>query len=115
MRWWLSPAWCRWSLLGLVALQPAWFGWLYNPGLPLVLLVLAVALAPLLLVLPGVWRLESRSLVIGGCLLLLYFCFAVMEAWMSQAARLPALVQVILISLYFAGLAVIRRAPARSD
>ena len=110
---WVSPVWCRWSLLGLVLLQPAWFGWFYNPGMPLVLVVLAVALAPLLAVLPGIWQLKPRSLVIGGCLLLLYFCFAVMEAWMHQAARSLALTQIVLISLYFAGLAMIRKSPAR--
>ncbi len=111
---WIDPAWCRWSLLGLVVLQPAWFGGLYNPGMPLVLVVLAVAVAPLLAVLPGVWQLKPRSLVVGGCILLLYFCFAVMEAWMSQSARILALIQVGLISLYFAGLAMIRKSSARS-
>lgn len=109
-----SLTWCRWSMLGVAALQPAWFGWLYNPGMPFVIMVLAVALIPLLVVMPGVWRLKPRSLVIGGCLLLLYFCFAVMEAWMNQAARNLALIQITLISLYFAGLAVIRRSPARN-
>ncbi len=111
---WVHPGWCRWSLIGLIVLQPAWFGGVYNPGLPLVLIALAVALAPLLAVAPGVWRLQPRTLVIGGCVLLLYFCFAVMEAWMNQSARVPAIIQISLISLYFVGLAVIRRAPARN-
>lgn len=111
---WTGPIWCRWSLLGLVVLQPAWFGGLYNPGLPMLLGVLAAALVPLLVVLPGVWQLRPRSLVIGGCLLLFYFCFAVMEAWMNQSARPLALIQIGLISLYFAGLAMIRKSPARN-
>lgn len=79
----------------------------------MVLIVLVVALLPLLAVLPGTWQLKPRSLVIGGCLLLVYFCFAVMEAWMNQSARGLAATQVVLISLYFAGLATIRNAPAR--
>jgi uncharacterized membrane protein len=106
-------SWCRWSLLGLVLLQPIWFAWLAPvQSLPLGF-VLALTLLPLLLVLPGVWRLRQRPLVIAGFILMFHFCLAVMELW-DPAARLPAVVQILLISVYFTGLPAIRR-PASSD
>lgn len=105
----IQLSWCRWSLLGLVLLQPLWFAWLAPPpqGLPLGF-VLALTLLPLLLVLPGVWRLHQRPLVIAGFILMFHFCLAVMEAW-NPAARLPALMQILLISVYFIALPTIRR------
>ncbi|MBB6087676.1 DUF2069 domain-containing protein [Wenzhouxiangella marina] len=111
----ISLSWCRWSLLGLVLLQPLWFAWWSPPSSVPVWLVLGLALLPLLLVLPGSWRLNGRSLVIAGCLLMGYFCIGVMEAWASPAARWPALLQVLLCLLFFTGLATIRRVRASSD
>ncbi len=108
-------AWCRWTLLGLIVLQPLWFFWWapltgVHPGL-----VLALSMTPLLLVFPGSWRLQGRSLVIAGTLLMIYFSIGVMEAWASPPARVPALIQVILCSGFFMGLVTIRRSPASSD
>jgi uncharacterized membrane protein len=112
---WVHLSWCRWSLLGLVVLQPIWFGWLQQPLHLPASLVVAAALIPLLIVLPGVWKLRVRPLVIAGFMLLLYFSFGVMEAWANPGARIPALVQVFLIILYFVALPTVRRSPAGSD
>ncbi|MFU8832715.1 MAG: DUF2069 domain-containing protein [Wenzhouxiangella sp.] len=108
----IELSWCRWSLLGLVILQPLWFGWVQQPEHLPVLLVVAAALAPLLIVLPGVWKLRVRPLVIAGFILLLYFSFGVMEAWANPGARIPALLQVALIIVYFVALPTVRRSPA---
>ena len=101
-------SWCRWSMLGLVLLQPIWFvWWAPQQALPLGF-VLTLTLLPLLLVLPGVWQLRQRPLVIAGFILIFHFCLAVMEAW-NPAARLPALLQILLICVYFIALPTIRR------
>ncbi len=108
-------AWCRIALVGILLIQPLWFGWINPPTVVPPWLVLAITMVPLLLVLPGTWQLRPRSLVIAGCLLLLYFCLAVMEVWANPAARWPAAAQIVLIAVYFIALLSIRRQPARSD
>ena len=107
--------WCRIALVGLLLIQPIWFGWINPPTVVSPWLVLTLTMLPLLLVLPGTWRLRPRSLVIAGCLLLLYFCLAVMEAWANPAARWPAVAQVMLIAVYFIALPSVRQQPAHSD
>ncbi len=109
---WVRLSWCRWSLLGLAILQPIWFGWLQQPLHVPAWLVVAVTLAPLLAVLPGVWKSRVRPLVIAGFILLPYFSFGVMEAWANPDARSLALVQVFLVILYFVALPTVRRSPA---
>lgn len=104
--------WCRWAFAGLVVLQIVWFGWLQPSTTVLPAPVpLLVALVPLLPLLPGVWRLDGKPLVVAGCLLLIYFCFGVMEAWAGTEGGVPALLQVALITLYFLALPTIRRRP----
>ncbi len=107
--------WCRFVMAGLVILQPLWFGWLNRPELMPSWAAVIVTTLPLLLVLPGSWRLQPRGLVIAGCLLLLYFCLAVMEAWANPPARLPALVQIALITIFFTALPAVRKQPVRHD
>lgn len=108
-------SWCRWSMVGLVVLQPLWFGWIAPPqALPLGF-VLALTLLPLVLLLPGVWLLQGRPLVIAGFILMFHFCLAVMEAWSSPPARWPALAQIALITVYFIALPTVRRRRANSD
>lgn len=104
--------WCRWTFVGLVLLQVVWFGWL-QPTTTVFPApwALIVALVPLLPLLPGVWRLKGKPLVIAGCLLLLYFSFAVMEAWAGEVGRMLALIQIALITVYFTALLAIRRRP----
>ncbi len=104
-------AWCRWSLLALIPVQLAWFGWLQPPHILPVGLALALSVVPLLLVLPFAWRLKPRGLVIAGLVLLVYFAIGVTEAWANPAVRALALVQVGLVVIYFTALATIRRQP----
>lgn len=111
----IKLSWCRWSLLGLILLQPLWWLWLAPPQVMPAALALGISLLPLLPVLPGVWRLHQRPLVIAGFILMFHFCLGVMEAWSNPTARAPALMQVILVSLYFIALPTIRRRQASSD
>lgn len=107
----LTPA--RWIWVALIGLQPIWFGWL-DPIGPLGRVGSALLMTvPLLLPARGIWRLRLRPLVIGGILLLGYFCVAVVEAWAAPAARIPALLQIALTSGYFIVLAQLR--PQRAD
>lgn len=102
--------------VALVALQAAWFGWLA----PIDGLGRAggtiVAMLPLLAPLWWIWRLRVNALVIGGLILMGYFCVAVAEAWTTPAVRAPALVEIALIAVYFVALVDVRRGtsgPAR--
>ena len=104
----MSTTACRWSLLGLIVLQPIWFGWLAPPELVPAWLAIAMMGLPLLLLLPFVWRLKKEALVVAGCVLLLHFCLAVSEAWANPAARVPAIIQVLLIGLYFTAMSSLR-------
>jgi uncharacterized membrane protein len=106
---------CRWSVLGLIILQPAWVLALKPALFPGTFLLLGVTLGPLLVLLPGVWRLRARSLVITGCLLLLYFSFAVMEIRVNSTALIPAMSQIGLVVLYFMALPAIRRQRTTTD
>ncbi len=104
---------CRYAMAGLVLLQPLWFGWFNRPELMPPWVAVIITMLPLLMVMPGSWRLQPRELVIAGCLLLPYFCLAVMEAWANPPARLPALVQIALIAVFFTALPAVRKQPAR--
>jgi uncharacterized membrane protein len=104
-------SWCRWSLVGLLLLQLVWFGWLVPPEGPALWVALLLTAGPLALALPFTWRLRPRALVLTGLLLLIYFSIAVMEAWASPTVRVPAIVQTVLVLIYFTGLATIRRRP----
>jgi len=106
---------CRWSMLGLVLLQPLWFVFLSPPEALPMAFVLAITLTPLLLLLPGCWMLKTRSLVIAGIALMAYFSIGVMEAWASAEDVVPGTLQALLCVTFFIGLATIRRAPASSD
>lgn len=102
-------SWCRWSLLALIPVQLAWFGWLHPPQLMPQGLALSLSVLPLLLVLPFAWPLKARGLVVAGLILLIYFSIGVTEAWANPAVRPIALVQVGLVVIYFTALATIRR------
>ncbi|QOC22987.1 DUF2069 domain-containing protein [Wenzhouxiangella sp. AB-CW3] len=107
--------WCRVALVGLIVIQPLWFGWIDPPEVIAPIAAVIITTLPLLLVAPGVWRLNPRSLVIAGVLLLFYFCLAVMEAWVSPASRAPAIAQLLLIGVYFTALPAVRRRRRHSD
>lgn len=101
--------WCRWSLLALLAVQLAWFGWLHPPQHMATLAAVLITAGPLLLLLPFAWTLKPRALVVTGLVLLLYFLVGVTEALANPEVRALALAQVVLVLGYFTGLAVIRR------
>lgn len=101
--------WCRLAVVGLIALQPAWFLWIAPPDLMPALPLTWIAALPLLVLLPALWRLRARALVLAGCLLLIYFSFAVMEAFANPSALGPAIVQIALIAAYFTALPRLRR------
>ncbi|WP_376692749.1 DUF2069 domain-containing protein [Wenzhouxiangella sp. EGI_FJ10409] len=104
----MGPGACRWTLVGLIVLQPLWFGWLAPPELTPPWLAMTMMGLPLLLALPFVWRLGKTALVVTGCILLVHFCLAVSEAWVNPAARLPAVAQVVLIGIYFTAMSSLR-------
>lgn len=110
----IALGWCRIALLGVLIAQPVWFGWLDRPEFLPLWLVLALSMLPLMAVLPGVWQLRKNPLVIAGCLLLVYFCIAVMEAWANPVVRPVALAQIALIGVFFTALPRLRtRSPRR--
>lgn len=100
---------CRWSLIGLIIIQVAWFGWMIPMDTSTRMAALAISTLPLLIALPLIWSLQPRPLVITGLLLLVYFSIGISEAWANPAARLPAVFQVAMVLAYFTGLATIRR------
>lgn len=105
----------RIAWLALIGLQLLWFGWL-APSESLGRLGGALfALVPLLLPLWWVMRLGRDGLVVGGMILLGYFCFAVVEAWVAPAVRWLAVAQIVLIVVYFVALLAIRRPQPGSD
>jgi uncharacterized membrane protein len=86
----------RLGLLALLALQVAWHGLLPPPRSPLGWTALAVAVLPLLAVLPGAWQARPAPLFWANILALLYFCHGVSEAWTTPELRLLALVEAAL-------------------
>jgi len=99
---------CRHALLGLIILQPLWFFWLAPSQVLPPWLATAIMALPLVLALPGVWRARRNALVITGCILLLHFSVAVSETWATPAARLPAIIQIVLVVIYFTALSTLR-------
>ncbi len=107
----IRTSWCRWTLLGVLILQPIWFGLLHPSAHFPMPLVLGVTMLPLLAPMIGVWRLSTRALVIAGIVLMFHFSYAVMEAYANPEVRMVALVQVALVTAYFMGLAMVRWQP----
>ena len=100
----------RWAWLLLIVIQAAWFAGLGpEPALGRLAAGL-IAVVPMLLPAWWIWRLRVNGLVVGGMLLLIYFCVAVAEAWVDPVARPVALLQIVLITVYFIALAGVRRA-----
>ncbi|MGY6588077.1 MAG: DUF2069 domain-containing protein [Wenzhouxiangella sp.] len=108
---WIKLSWCRWSLIGLLLLQPIWYLLINPPNVWPIPITLVLTMTPLMLLLPGVWQLHGRTLVIAGCLLLMYFSYAVMEVYANPDAQIAASLQILLIVIYFTALPTIRRRP----
>jgi uncharacterized membrane protein len=99
----------RLAWLALIMLNLLWFGWLAPAENPGRLGGSLLAVVPLLLPLWSIVRLRRDGLVIGGIILLAYFCFAVVEAWVDPSVRWLALLEIALIAVYFVALLAIRR------
>ena len=95
---------------GLLALQPIWYLWLAPPANGASGLALALTLPPLLLPLLA-WRGGARRMLLWvGIVSLAYFAHGVVAAWASPAARVPALVEVMLCVVLVGILGAIARA-----
>ena len=110
----------RIGLLALVLLQVLWHGFLPVPRSPLGWVALAVAVVPLLLLLPGAWRARPMPLFWANLLCLLYFSHGVSEAWTEPTMRPWAIAEIalaiVIISAYGAfGLQSRRGARARAE
>lgn len=99
----------RIAWLALIGLQLLWFGWLSPSDSMGRLGGVLFAILPLLLPLWWILRLGRDGLVVGGMILLGYFCFAVVEAWVDASARWLAIAQIALITTYFVALLAIRQ------
>jgi uncharacterized membrane protein len=78
--------------IALIALQCAWYAWLFPPRHMPPWLALGLAVAPLLLPLLSIGRLR-RALLWAGMFSLFYFCHGVAESWSSASERVPALLE----------------------
>lgn len=83
-----------------LAWQAIWHGLLPQPYGARNVWLAVIACLPLLIPLRGLLRMNYRSMIWAGLLLLMYFAIGVMEAWSNPPQRLPALVQVILPVFY---------------
>ncbi|RDS82374.1 DUF2069 domain-containing protein [Dyella psychrodurans] len=98
--------------MALIALQCAWYAWLFPPQHLPMWLALAIAVIPLLLPLLAL-RNMHRALLWVGILSLFYFCHGVAESWSSAQERGPALLEVLLTLLLIGTLgAGVKRRPA---
>lgn len=102
-------AWCRWTFIGIIILQVIWFAWLFPPEVLPSSFVTVAMITPLCLFALGVWRLNTRALVLAGFVLLLYFSLAVAETYAHETLHWAAIAQIMLITIYFMALLAIRR------
>lgn len=85
---------CAWA--GVVLLQLAWYLWLAPPAGGSALFALLLTLPPLLLPLLALRNSVRRAVLWVGIIALFYFCHGIVAAWVIPAARLPALLEVLL-------------------
>ena len=96
----------------LIALQVAWYAYLFPPQHMPIWLVLAITVVPLLLPLLAL-RNVVRALLWVGILSLFYFCHGVAESWSSPPERVLAMLEIVLTLLLIGalGAGIKRRAP----
>jgi uncharacterized membrane protein len=88
------------AYFGTLAWQLIWHGLLPSPfGARNAWLAIAACI-PLLIPLAGLVRMQYRSMIWGGLLLMLYLTIGIMELWSNPPQRLPALVQVTMAVFY---------------
>lgn len=98
----------------LIALQCAWYAWLFPPHSMSVWTALAITVVPLLLPLLAL-RDVRRALLWVGILSLFYFCHGVAESWSSSQERWLALLEILLTLLIIGALgAGVKRKPTAS-
>lgn len=108
----------RAGLVAMLALQLAWHGLMPPPRSALGWSAFAIAVLPLLALLPGAWRGRPTPLFWANLLCLAYFCHGVSEAWTTPPMRLWALAEValatLIVSVYGAFGLASRRAARRA-
>jgi uncharacterized membrane protein len=88
------------AYFGTLAWQLIWHGLLPEPlGAGNAWLAI-IACLPLLIPIVGLTRLNYRSMIWAGLLLMLYFTIGIMEIWSNPPQRLPASVQVAFVIFY---------------
>ena len=98
----------------LIALQCAWYAWLFPPQSMSVGTALVITVVPLLLPLLAL-RNVRRALLWVGILSLFYFCHGVAESWSSSQERWLALFEILLTLLIIGALgAGVKRKPTAS-
>lgn len=103
----------RGAYLALIAWQLIWHSLLPAPLGAGLIWVGLLAMAPLLLTLRGVLRVDHRGINWASYLLLPYFLVAVMEAWSNAPQQVPALVQLGLVCCCLACIGLINRRRSR--
>ena len=88
------------AYFGTLAWQVIWHGLLPSPWGTRSAWLSMIACIPLLIPLTGLARMNYRSMIWAGLLLMLYLAIGIMEAWSNPPQRLPALVQVALAVFY---------------
>ena len=88
------------AYFGTLAWQLIWHGLLPPPFGARNAWLVIVACIPLLIPLAGLVRMQYRSMIWGGLLLMLYLTIGIMELWSNPPQRLPALVQVTMAVFY---------------
>jgi uncharacterized membrane protein len=89
--------------VALIALQCAWYAWLFPPEHIPLWIALAITVIPLLLPAMAI-RNVRRALLWVGILSLFYFCHGIAECWSSPQERWLALIEVLLTLLLIGAL-----------
>jgi len=92
------------ALAAQCLLQWLWHALLQPPAVMPVALVLSIALAPMLALIPAARHSGRRVLLVGGIISLLYFSHGVSELFANPAARLLAGIEIALAALAIFGL-----------
>jgi len=98
--------------MAMIALECAWYAWLFPPQHMPLWVALAIAVVPLLLPLLALRNMQ-RALLWVGILSLFYFCHGIAESWSSAQERWLALLEVLLTLVLIGTLgAGVKRKPA---
>lgn len=89
--------------IALIALQVAWYAWLFPPERMPLWIALAITVIPLLLPAMAIGNVR-RALLWVGILSLFYFCHGIAECWSSPQERWLAWIEVLLTLLLIGSL-----------